>query len=58
MKRWLFWLGILISIVFLYLSLSKLQLNEVWATLRTARLLWLIPGVAVYFVGVWARAWR
>lgn len=58
MKRWLFWLGIIISVVFIYLSLNKMRLSDVWTTLRTARFLWLIPGVAVYFVGVWARAWR
>src|SRR6266851_7583401 len=32
MKRWQFWVGVLISVVF--------------------------PGVAIYFVAVWARAWR
>ncbi len=35
-----------------------MKLTEVWATLQNAQYLWLLPGVAVYFVGVWARAWR
>jgi uncharacterized protein (TIRG00374 family) len=26
--------------------------------MQTARYIWLLPGVAVYFVAVWARAWR
>jgi len=58
LKRWQFWVGLLISIVFLYWSLHNLKLDEVWATLKTAKYLWLIPGVAVYFMGVWVRAWR
>jgi uncharacterized protein (TIRG00374 family) len=58
MKRILFWLGILISFVFMYLALSKLRLGDVWATLQTANFWWLIPGVAVYMLAVWARAWR
>jgi hypothetical protein len=29
-----------------------------WEELRGANYWWLIPGVAVYFLGVWARAWR
>jgi uncharacterized protein (TIRG00374 family) len=58
MKRALFWLGMLISVVFLYIALSKLRLGDVWGTLKTAHFLWLIPGVLVYFVAVWARTWR
>lgn len=58
LKRWQFWLGIAISAVFLYLALRGLHLGEVWQTVKTARYLWLVPGIAVYFVGVWARAWR
>ncbi len=58
MKRWQFWLGLLIGGLFLYYSLGKLQLDEVWRQMQTANLWWLLPGIAVYFVGVWARAWR
>lgn len=58
MKRWQFWLGILISAVFLYLSLRGLKLNEVVNAMQGANYFWLIPGIAVYFIGVWARAWR
>jgi uncharacterized protein (TIRG00374 family) len=57
-KRWQFWLGLLISAVFLALALRRLHLPDVWASLRSAQFVWLIPGIAVYFVGVWARAWR
>jgi glycosyltransferase 2 family protein len=58
MKRWQFWLGVVISIVFLWLALGSLKLSDVWSALKTANYWWLIPGVAVYFIGVWARAWR
>lgn len=58
MKRWQIWLGILISVVLLFLALRGLKLGEMWQALKTARYWWLIPGVAVYFMGVWVRAWR
>ena len=58
MKRWQLWLGVVISVGFLYLALRGLRLQEVWGALEGANYLWLVPGVAVYFLGVWARAWR
>jgi len=58
MKRWQFWLGVLISIIFIWLSVRGLKLNEFWAAVKQANYWWLIPGIAVYFVGVWVRAWR
>ncbi len=58
MKRWQFWLGIFISAVFIYLAMRGLELERVWQAMRSAQYLWLIPGVLVYFIGVWARAWR
>jgi glycosyltransferase 2 family protein len=58
MKRWQFWLGVLISIVFMYIALRGLHLEDLGGALRDANYWWLLPGVAVYFIGVWARAWR
>jgi uncharacterized protein (TIRG00374 family) len=58
LKRWQFWVGIVISAFFLYLALRGLHLDEVWRALQTASYLWLLPGIAIYFLGVWARAWR
>jgi uncharacterized protein (TIRG00374 family) len=57
-KRWQFWLGLVISVVFLYLALRGLDLSQVWFHVRTARYWWLLPGVLIYFFGVWARTWR
>ena len=58
MKRWQFWLGMVISVVFVALALRGLKLEEVWNDLRAANYLWLLPGVAVYFIGVGVRTWR
>ena len=58
MRRWQFWLGVGISLVFLYLALRGLRLGELGASFRQANYWWVIPGVGVYFLGVWARAWR
>jgi uncharacterized protein (TIRG00374 family) len=51
-------IGIGISAFFIYLALPGLHIPEVWASLRTANYWWILPGVAVYFVGLWARTWR
>lgn len=58
MKKWQFWLGVLISILFIWLALRGLRLDEFWGAVKQANYIWLVPGVAVYFVGVWVRAWR
>jgi uncharacterized protein (TIRG00374 family) len=56
--RWRLLLGLAVSALFLYLALKGLQLDQFLAALRDADYVWLIPGVAIYFVGVWFRAWR
>ena len=58
MRRWQFWLGVLISAAFLYPVVRGLHLDQVWYYLRHARYVWILPGVLVYFVGVWLRTWR
>src|SRR5581483_3384428 len=58
LKKWQFWLGVLISVVFIWLALRGLRLNQFWDVVRRANYWWLLPGIAVYFVAVWARAWR
>jgi len=58
MKKWQFWLGALISVLFVWLALRGLRLEEFWDAVQGANYIWLLPGVAVYFVGVWVRAWR
>lgn len=58
MRRWQFWLGVVISLLFLYVALRGLHLEDLGASITQANYWWLIPGVGVYFLGVWARAWR
>ena len=58
MKKWQFWLGVLISALFIWLALGGLQLDKFWDAVKQANYIWLIPGVGVYFIGVWIRAWR
>jgi uncharacterized protein (TIRG00374 family) len=58
-RRWA-WLGlgVVISVVFLWLGFGELRLDEVWQELQRAEYIWLVPAVAVYFVAVWVRTWR
>lgn len=58
MKRWQFWVGLLISVVFLYFALRGMRFDEMWKAIKSAQYWWLIPGICVYFIGVWVRAWR
>jgi len=58
MKSWKFWLGVVISVAFLYWALQKLDLASFWEAVKTAQYLWLIPGIAIFFADVWVRSWR
>jgi glycosyltransferase 2 family protein len=58
MKRWQFWLGFLISAAFLWWTLRTLNPADLWQAIIHANYWWIVPGVAIYFVAVWARAWR
>ena len=58
MKKWQFWVGVLISVVFIWLALRGLRLDEFWGAVQGANYWWLLPGIGVYFIGVWIRAWR
>ena len=58
MKKWQIWLGILVSLVFIWLALRGLRLDQFWGVVQSANYWWLIPGIAIYFVGVGVRSWR
>ncbi len=58
MKRWQFWLGVLISVVFIWLALRGLRFDEFWTAIKQANYAWIIPGILIYFVGVLVRSWR
>jgi len=58
MKRWHFWVGLLISVLFLFIALRGLQITNVWEGIKSADFIWLFPGIIIYFIAVWMRAFR
>lgn len=58
MKRWYFWVGLIISALLLYLALRGLKLGLVLSIIQSANLLWLLPVVPIYFTSVWFRSLR
>jgi uncharacterized protein (TIRG00374 family) len=58
MKKWYFWVGIIVSALFLFLALRGLQLDLVFSTVKSANLLWLLLVVPIYFTSVWFRSLR
>jgi len=58
MKRWYFWVGLLISVLFLFIALRGLQITNVWEGIKSADFIWLFPGIIIYFIAVWMRAFR
>jgi hypothetical protein len=57
-RSWRLLVGLVVSGLFLYWALGNQQPDQVWHEIRRARYLWLLPGVAVYFLAVVARTWR
>ena len=51
-------IGFAISAFFIYWALPGLHLSEVSDALKSANYWWILPGIAIYFVGLWARTWR
>jgi len=58
MKRWYFWVGLLVSAFFLVIALRGLHLDQVWEAIATAQFVWLLPAIAIYFVSLLVRTWR
>ncbi len=58
MKKWQFWVGVAISAFFLWWSLHTLKPADLWNAVIHANYWWILPGIAVYFIAVWFRAWR
>ncbi|MFZ6031632.1 MAG: lysylphosphatidylglycerol synthase transmembrane domain-containing protein [Chloroflexota bacterium] len=57
-KYWMFVLGLVISAVFVYSAARKLEWDAFFLAIRSANYWWLIPGVGMYLIGLWVRAWR
>ncbi len=58
MRSWKLWLGLVISLAFIWVALDGLSLDAVWRDIRAANYWWLVPSVTVYFAAVWVRTWR
>lgn len=58
LKSWRAWLGIGISLVFLYFAFRGQDLGEIRRALGEANVWWIIPALGLYFTGVWIRSMR
>lgn len=58
LKSYRFWLGILISVVCLYLSLKDIRFDELWRAMTQINLLWVIPGYLFFFISYFGRVFR
>ena len=56
--RWRLAVGLVVSAIFFGLIVKGLDFEAFFNNITGADYAWLIPGVAVYFLGVWARTWR
>ncbi len=56
--RWKAWIGILVSAVFLYLSVRKVDLNEMKTALDQANYLLVLPSAILLISSFWVRAYR
>jgi uncharacterized protein (TIRG00374 family) len=53
-----FWVGLVISLAFLYLAFRGQDYRAIWEALQGANYWWMIPAVLVYFLAVLVRSWR
>ncbi len=58
MKKWYFWVSLVVSALFLYLALRGLQFDLVFDAIKSINLLWLLAVVPIYFTSVWFRSLR
>ena len=56
--NWKFWLGIVISALFLFLAFQKVDFHELGQALKNANYLYLIPASVLTILSVWIRAYR
>ena len=51
-------IGILISLIFLYLAFRKVDYSELWGALKGANYWWIIPNIILGIFSMWMRACR
>lgn len=58
-KQWRFWLGLVVSLVFVLLVVRQVSdLSRSLTAAQQANYWYLVPALSVYFIGVWVRAIR
>lgn len=57
-RQWQLYIGIGISLLFLWIALRNLNFERLGESLQEARYRWLVPTILMYFVTVGARTWR
>ena len=57
-RNWRLWLGAGVSTVFLLFLVWTVELEDLFHALREANYVYVVPAVAIYFVGVYCRALR
>jgi len=50
--------GLIISVLFLWLVFRQIDIGEVWRALQDLDIIWVVPAIFVYFAGVWVRTTR
>lgn len=58
MKRFRVWIGVVISVVCLYIAFQGLHFGDFWQVVQSVNYWWIIPAVAVYTLAVVIRTWR
>jgi uncharacterized protein (TIRG00374 family) len=58
MKNWKIWLGIIISVASLAYFCRDLSPTQMWAAMRSANYLYLIPAILLLYAGIYVRGWR
>ncbi len=58
MKRTRIWIGVIISIICVYIALRGLHVDEFWQIVQSVNYWWILPAVGVYTIAVWIRTWR
>lgn len=53
-----FWLGLIITLVFIGLLFYRTNFTDIFTSLSTANYFWILPAIAVYFVGFWFKVVR
>jgi uncharacterized protein (TIRG00374 family) len=58
LKQKRFWLGLMVSLVLLVFVFYQTDPSKIWVSLQQAQYIYLIPALALYFIGVGVRAIR